>query len=108
MLKYMMSTFTRVYNRTCKTMPIFDGTQICDFGLAKWRQYSTTKTDSRSQRGTVTHIPPENWEDINTPRTVKFDVYSFGIMLWELLTEKIPFVGADNHQGSFKSCVLCT
>ena len=89
-------------------MPIFDETQICDFGLAKWRQYSTTKTDSRSQRGTVTHIPPENWEDINTPRTVKFDVYSFSIMLWELLTEKIPFVGADNHQGSFKSRVLCT
>ena len=98
MLKFMMSK-TEVHSRTCKTIRLFDVTQICDFGLAKWRQYSTTKTNSRSQRGTVTHIPPENWRDINTHRTPKFDVYGFGIMLWELLTEKIPFVGADNCQG---------
>ena len=74
--------------------------QICDFGLAKWRQYSTTKTNSRSQRGTVTHIPPENWRDINTTRSPKFDVYGFGIMLWELLSEQVPFTGPDGRQGS--------
>jgi len=79
--------------------------QICDFGLAKWHLFSTTKTDSKSQRGTVTHIPPENWRDINTPRTVKFDVYSFGIMLWELLAGQIPFVGADNRQGRLWAAV---
>jgi len=41
--------------------------------------------------GTVTHIPPENWHDINTCPTEKYDVYSFGIMLWELLTESHPY-----------------
>jgi len=65
--------------------------QICDFGLAKWRTYSRTKTNSRTQRGTVTHIPPENWRDINAHRTVKFDVYSFAVFLWEVITEQIPF-----------------
>jgi len=36
----------------------------------------------------VTHTPPEIWQDINHPRTVKYDVYSFAILLWELITEK--------------------
>jgi len=75
--------------------------QICDFGLAKWRQYSDTYTHSRTQRGTVTHIPPENWQDINVHRSLEYDVYGFGIMLWELLTEQIPFTGPDRRQGWF-------
>jgi len=39
----------------------------------------------------VTHIPPENWRDITAHRTVKFDIYGFGIMLWELFTEQTAF-----------------
>jgi len=73
--------------------------QICDFGLAKWHEYSTTRTNSTSQRGTITHIPPENWREVNAPRGTEFDVYSFGIMLWELVTEKVPFKFHDGRQG---------
>jgi len=66
--------------------------QICDFGLAKWKAYSQSHTSSRSKRaGTVTIIPPEIWSDINHPRTVKYDVYSFAILLWELIAEDEPF-----------------
>jgi len=39
----------------------------------------------------VTHTPPEIWNDINRPRTVKYDVYSFAVFLWELITEEKPF-----------------
>ena len=39
----------------------------------------------------MTHIPPEIWTDVNQPRTVKYDVYSFAVLLWELLTEERPF-----------------
>jgi len=76
--------------------------QICDFGLAKWKDYSKTHTDSQSRRaGTVTHTPPEIWKDLNRPRTVKYDVYSFAILLWELLTEEQPFKNGISH-----SCIL--
>ena len=46
--------------------------------------------------GTITHIPPENWRDINTCPTEKYDIYSFGILLWELLSENHPF-----HAGEY-------
>jgi hypothetical protein len=72
--------------------------KICDFGLSKWKQYSTIKTNSRSMRGTVTHIPPETWADINCRRTSKYDVYSFGVLLYELLTEKLAFDQAMTEQ----------
>ena len=66
-------------------------TQICDFGLAKWKAYSQTISSSRKLAGTVTHIPPESWIDRNQPRTVKYDVYSFAVLLWELFAEEKPF-----------------
>jgi len=74
--------------------------QICDFGLAKWKEYSLSQTQalSRSHRaGTVTHMPPEMWIDINHPRTVHFDVYSFAILLWELFAEQRPFKNGIMH-----------
>lgn len=38
--------------------------------------------------GTPTHIPPEKWKDHNMEPDVNFDVYSFGIMLWELFANE--------------------
>jgi len=36
-------------------------------------------------------MAPEVFRDLHMPRTVKYDVYSFGILLWEILAEKKPF-----------------
>jgi len=65
--------------------------QICDFGLAKWKQQAATQTTTGHRRGTVAYMAPEVFKDPNVARTTKYDVYSFGILLWELLTGQQPF-----------------
>ena len=39
----------------------------------------------------ATHIPPEKWEMNNLEVNEKFDVYSFSMVLWELLSNEKPF-----------------
>jgi len=43
-------------------------------------------------------MPPEMWSDVNHPRTVHFDVYSFAILLWELFAEQRPFKNGIVHR----------
>lgn len=58
--------------------------KVADFGLSKQRQ-QTYVTGITSLRGTLPWTAPEI---IRTPKAVteKVDVYSFGIVMWELWT----------------------
>lgn len=56
--------------------------KIADFGLAKLLMKDQTKT-STNMRGTMGYMAPE-WLK-NTPVTTKVDVYSFGVMLLEII-----------------------
>ncbi|CAM4940214.1 unnamed protein product [Rotaria socialis] len=71
--------------------------KICDFGLAKIRQETSRQTaDSHQQRVSVGTL---QWK---APEVLKFgkpskasDVYSLGIVFWELATERIPYEELD-------------
>jgi len=65
--------------------------QICDFGLAKWKEHAATQTTTGRRRGTIAYMAPEVHKDAGMPRTTKYDVYSFAILLWALLSGKKPF-----------------
>jgi len=65
--------------------------QICDFGLAKWKQQASTQTQSEIRSGVVSYMAPEVFENPSVSRTIKYDVYSFGIFLWELLSGQKAF-----------------
>ena len=72
----------------------FEFKQISDFGLSSWKAYQTTHSKSKHGAvGTVTHIPPERWNDANLKPQEAHDVYAFAVLCWELFSEQIPFEG---------------
>ncbi|CAH1251191.1 RIPK2 [Branchiostoma lanceolatum] len=65
--------------------------KISDFGLSKWRTKSRVVTATSPVGGTITHAPPEYFLDINVVPAAEFDVYSFGVLLWEIITRTDPY-----------------
>jgi serine/threonine-protein kinase len=69
---------------------------ITDFGLA--RVASRTQAAASLQRGahgTPYYMPPEQWGSTAFgPITPAADLYSLGVILFELLTGEVPFTGA--------------
>lgn len=61
--------------------------KVCDFGLS--RMVAPKKQNMTGNVGTVSWIAPEVFE--KQPYDMKADVYSFGIVLWELYTKQVPF-----------------
>ena len=66
--------------------------KITDFGIAM-AVNSTQFTQTNSVMGTVYYLPPEQANGKGS--TVKSDIYSLGILMYELLTGSVPFKG-DN------------
>ena len=66
--------------------------KITDFGIAMALN-ATQLTQTNSAMGSVHYFPPEQANGKGS--TLKSDVYSLGIMMYELLTGKLPFRG-DN------------
>ena len=68
--------------------------QISDFGVSHWREAMKQSSQSQSSASTtVTHIAPEHLADVNFQPNAKCDVYSFAILMFEVLSDKIPFFG---------------
>ncbi|XP_020825744.1 receptor-interacting serine/threonine-protein kinase 2 isoform X1 [Phascolarctos cinereus] len=69
--------------------------KIADFGLSKWRQMSLSQsrsTVSTPEGGTIIYMPPENYDLSQKSRaSIKHDIYSFAIIMWEVLSRKQPF-----------------
>lgn len=66
--------------------------KITDFGIAMALN-SNELTQTNSVMGSVHYLPPEQAN--GTGATIKSDIYSLGILMFELLTGKLPFKG-DN------------
>uniref|UniRef100_A0A2R8ZUZ0 Ankyrin repeat and kinase domain containing 1 n=1 Tax=Pan paniscus TaxID=9597 RepID=A0A2R8ZUZ0_PANPA len=69
--------------------------KISDFGLSKWMEQSTRMQyiERSALRGMLSYIPPEMFLESNKAPGPKYDVYSFAIVIWELLTQKKPYSG---------------
>jgi eukaryotic-like serine/threonine-protein kinase len=69
--------------------------KITDFGLAKLKG-ATKLTQTRSTLGTAAYMSPEqaSGEEVDS----RSDIFSFGVVLYELLTKQLPFKG--EHQAA--------
>ena len=67
---------------------------ICDFGFSHMKDFVSSQSTNFVRSGTLTHIPPEHWENPHLRKTESFDVYGFGILMWEMATEERPFSNA--------------
>jgi serine/threonine protein kinase len=66
---------------------------LADFGIARSREATSALTVEGSTLGTPQYMSPEQWRgETLDGRT---DLYSLGVVLYQLLTGKLPYTGTD-------------
>lgn len=73
--------------------------KITDFGIAMALN-STQLTQTNSVMGSVHYLPPEQASGKGS--TIKSDIYSMGIIFYELLTGELPFKGENAVEIALK------
>jgi serine/threonine protein kinase/formylglycine-generating enzyme required for sulfatase activity len=76
-------------------IPIAEGTKILDFGLAKIKSGellgSFVAAQTTGLMGSPFYMAPEQWSD--EPPDTRADVYSLGVMFYQMLCGEVPFKG---------------
>jgi len=73
--------------------------KLCDFGLAHVLEGNDLEVMT-TKLGTVTHMPPELFtiDDSSVRFTPKVDIYAAGVLLWQILSGRLPFEGKTPPQ----------
>ncbi|XP_053326470.1 mitogen-activated protein kinase kinase kinase 20 isoform X1 [Spea bombifrons] len=86
----------RVIHRDLKSRNVVitaDGIlKICDFGASRFHSHTT----HMSLVGTFPWMAPEVIQSLPVSETC--DTYSYGVVLWEMLTREVPFKGLEGLQ----------
>lgn len=78
-------------------VPISEGSKILDFGLAKIKSGellgSFIAAQTTGLMGSPFYMAPEQWSD--DPPDARADIYSLGVMLYQMLSGEVPFKGSS-------------
>jgi serine/threonine protein kinase len=73
--------------------------KLFDFGLATCVKSRTTETDAYEMTGftgSLRYMAPES--ALRKPYSEKVDVFSFGILVWQMARDKVPFKGLGKEE----------
>jgi serine/threonine protein kinase len=79
--------------------------KITDFGLSKFRAPVAGAGNVNLAPGNLLYMAPEVLTDPPGEFTEASDVYSYGIVMWELLTLKVPWLNDGVHPLAVPSLV---
>jgi len=103
-LKYLHTRPKPILHRDVKSANVLLYTQekqlhikLTDFGLSQVREAAGKSRKQDDKLGSRPWMAPELFGPSPTYSTAS-DVYSFGMLLWEMVTRKIPFAQATNGQ----------
>lgn len=78
-------------------IPVAEGAKILDFGLAKIKSGellgSFIAAQTTGLMGSPFYMAPEQWSD--DPPDARADIYSLGVMLFQMLSGEVPFRGSS-------------
>jgi serine/threonine-protein kinase len=81
----------------CDELPISEAVKILDFGLAKIKSGellgSFIAAQTTGLMGSPFYMAPEQWSD--EPPDARADVYSLGVMLFQMICGEVPFKGSS-------------
>jgi serine/threonine protein kinase len=80
-----------------------DQIRLCDFGLSDIRSKDYNSEYRRGICGTIGYIAPEIYKDEIANVTPYIDVWAVGVVLYELLYHKSPFVSSANNDECRKT-----
>ena len=73
--------------------------KLADFGLAKEIEQTLSNA---TQTGTWPYMAPELLKD--STLSPKLDIYAYAVVLWEMLTGKVPYEGMQYHELIWHVC----
>ena len=83
-------------------VPVSEGVKILDFGLAKIKSSellgSFVAAQTTGLMGSPFYMAPEQWSD-EVP-DARADIYSLGVMLFQMLCGEVPFRGRSAYMGT--------
>jgi hypothetical protein len=79
--------------------------KITDFGLSQFRHAGERLVDHAGANGTPLYMAREVLD--GAPFTEKSDIYSFGLVLWELVTGELPYANLDTLSNDAFADIIC-